>query len=112
MKEKTVIGFIERVKINGHEVLAKVDTGANRNSIDLDLASRLKLGPIVKKSTIISAHGKSFRPVIKAKIVLGGKTINALFNIASRSHLEYKVLIGKSILKLGYLIDPIKECPK
>ncbi len=112
MEDKTIIGFIERVKINGHSVLAKIDTGASRNSIDLDLASRLRLGPIVKKSTIISAHGKSFRPVIKAKIVLGGKKINALFNVTSRSHLEYKVLIGKSILKLGYLIDPVKECPQ
>ncbi len=109
MKQKIVIGLVEKITINGHSVVAKIDTGASRNSIDIDLASQLKLGPIVKKSTIISAHGRSFRPVIRAKISLGGKTINALFNIASRSHLRYKVLIGKSILRLGYLIDPMKE---
>ncbi len=104
--EKTTVGAIEKIKINGSEVLAKIDTGASKSSIDLDLAIKLKLGSILKKHTIISSHGKSIRPVIKAKLEIRGRTINAFFNIVSRSTLRYKVLIGKNILKRGFLIDP------
>ena len=109
MDKKIIIGALEKISINGYEVIAKMDTGASRSSIDVNLALQLKLGPIVKKSTIVSAHGKSIRPVIKAKIKIGGKTINALFNISTRSHLKYRVLIGRSILKMGFLVDPAKE---
>lgn len=108
--EKTVIGALERVKVNGHEVIARIDTGASRSSIDIDLTSKLKLGPTIRKSTIVSAHGSSVRPVIKAKLVLGGKTINGLFNLTARSSLKHRVLIGRSILKkLNFLVDPSKE---
>ncbi|MEK6861879.1 MAG: RimK/LysX family protein [Nanoarchaeota archaeon] len=109
MENKIVVGYLEKVKINGKEVIAKIDSGATRSSIDLDLASELKLGPILKKSIIVSSHGRSVRPVIKAKIEIGGKKINAFFNISSRSHLIYKILIGRNILNKGFLIDPSKS---
>ncbi len=31
------------------------------------------------------------------------------FSIADRAHMKYKVLIGKNILKKGFLIDPSKD---
>ena len=108
MENKSIIGCLEKVRINDHEVLALIDTGATRSSIDLDLASDLKLGPIIKKSIIRSSHGKSVRPVVKAKIEIAGRKINAFFNISARSHMSYKVLIGRNILKKGFLVDPSK----
>jgi len=108
MENKIIIGYLEKIKINGREVVALIDTGATRSSVDIDLASELKLGPIVKKSIIKSSHGKSVRPVVKAKIEIGGKKINAFFNISARSHMSYGVLIGRNILKMGFLVDPSK----
>lgn len=109
MENKTIIGYLEKIKIQGKDVVALIDTGATRSSIDLELASELKLGPIIKKSTIVSSHGKSVRPVIKAKVEIGGKKINAFFNISARTHLSYKVLIGRNILRNRFLVDPTKE---
>lgn len=106
--EKTLVGLTEKIKINDQEYTAVIDTGAARSSIDLDLAIRLRLGPIVRKSTIISAHGKGVRPVIKVHISLAGRNINAFFNVVPRSHMRYRVLIGRNILKRSFLIDPSK----
>ncbi len=62
MEGKTTVGLIEEAIIltNDHKkkkVLVKIDTGASKSSIDLDLASELRLGPIIKTKLIKSAHG-------------------------------------------------------
>ena len=108
MKEKQVLGLIEHVRINNHPVLAKVDTGANYNSISSNLGTKLNLGPVVRKLRIKTSNGYSRRDVVRAKLKIKGKVINALFNIAERSHMSYSVLIGVRTLKKGFLIDPSK----
>ena len=105
---KTVIGLIEKVLVNGHEVEAKVDTGATTSSIDAKLASKLKLGPIVKTSTVRSSHGKRVRVVVEAELQIKDRKIKAHFNITPRRDMKYKVLIGINILKDNFLIDPAK----
>ena len=78
--EKRVIGLIEKVKVIGikeKEVLAKIDTGADTSSIDINLASELQLGPILDTKKIISSEGKSLRPVIKVTIVIEKRKIKA-----------------------------------
>lgn len=110
--EKHIIGLTEKIKINGKPVLARIDTGATTNSICVDLASELKLGPIVKTSTILSSsNGREVRPVVKASLEIGGRKFNASFNISNRAHMRYRVLIGQKILKKGFLIDPSKKEP-
>lgn len=106
--QKPIIGLIEPVKIKGKEVLAKIDTGADKNSIDSGLAGELKLGPIVKTIRIKSSHGSSIRPVIQAEIQIKNKKIKTTFNVTTRKHMKYKILIGKKILN-GFLIDPEKD---
>ena len=106
--EKIILGLTEKVKINGKEVLAKIDTGASRNSIDMNLATELNLGPIVRVSKIRSVHGRTTRPVVQAKLEIKGKKFKALFNLISRSRMKYKVLIGRRILKQGFLVDASK----
>jgi len=111
--KKTVVGLTEKVTIRGRAmektVLAKVDTGATKNSIDSRLAAELSLGPVVGTKLVKSAHGNSVRPIIKAEIVLAGKEMTTRFSLADRSHLKYKVLIGQNALKgRGFLIDPSK----
>lgn len=106
--QKKIIGLIEKIKIKNQEVLAKMDTGADRNSIDSTLAAELKLGPIVKTTKVKSSHGSSLRPVIKTEIEIKGKKIKTTFSLTTRKHMKYRVLIGKKTLK-GFLIDPEKE---
>ena len=109
---KTIIGLAEKVNIQHHggrkNVIAKVDTGATKSSIDTNLAAELKLGPVIKSKLIKSAHGSKLRPIIEATIELAGKKIKSEFTLADRAHMKYRILIGQNILKDGFLIDPTK----
>ncbi|MBW2989778.1 RimK/LysX family protein [Candidatus Woesearchaeota archaeon] len=107
---KTVIGLVESSTILAKDnvkktIMAKIDTGASKSSIDVNLASQLKLGPIIKSKLVKSASGNKLRPVIESTIELAGKRIKAEFTLADRWHMKYRVLIGQNILKHGYLID-------
>lgn len=112
MARKIIVGLTEKVKFETKDgkktVMAKIDTGASKSSLDLNLASELKLGPVIKSKIIKSAHGTRLRPVVKATIELAGKKIKKQFTLADRSHLKYRVLIGVNVLKKGFLVDPSK----
>ena len=109
-KGKTIIGLTEKITLNGsngrQEMIARIDTGATKSSIDLALTSKAGLGPVVDSRLVKSAHGIKLRPVIQAEIVLGGKTIKAKFTLADRQHMKFPILIGQNILKKGFLVDP------
>ena len=105
---KEIIGVVEKVSINGKELLAKIDTGATRNSIDFKLASELKLGPIIKTVKIKNSNGKQVRPVVEAEIVVKDKKMKTFFNLSNRRDMKYSVLIGKETIK-DFLVDPGKD---
>ncbi|MBN2112013.1 ATP-dependent zinc protease [Candidatus Woesearchaeota archaeon] len=111
--ERLVIGLSEPITLIGlkgkKKVIAKVDTGADKSSIDLNLAAELQLGPVVKISLIKSASGNRKRPIIGSDVIFAGREMKVHFSIADRSHMKYKVLIGKNILKKGFLIDPSRD---
>ena len=111
LKDKIIVGVIEKVVLlsrdgQNKEVEAKIDTGASKSSIDLQLASKLKLGPVITSRMVKSAHGNKLRPVIEAEIILAGKKMKSEFTLADRSHMRYNVLIGVNTLKHGFLVDP------
>jgi len=106
--KKITVGIVEDVEIKGKKFKARIDTGAYRSSIDIDLAKKLGLGPVFKKVNVRSASGKSQREVIKAKVSIKGQEMEASFSIINREHMDYKVLIGRNILKRGFLIDATK----
>jgi len=111
---KIVIGLTEPIVIfstsEGKKTIsAKIDTGASKSSLDVNLASQLKLGPIIKSKLVKSASGNKLRPVIEAEIELAGKRFKEEFTLADRWHMKYRVLIGQNILKHGYLIDPSRS---
>ena len=112
-KNKTIIGLTEEVQLfsaNGRSktLIAKVDTGASRSSLDINLASELNLGPIIKSKMIKSAHGNRLRPIIEAELKIAGKKIKSEFTLADRTHMKYGMLIGVNILKHDFLVDPSK----
>lgn len=111
---KVIIGLIEVVGFignngNNQDVKAKIDSGATRSSIDIKLASKLNLGPVIKSKMVRSAHGNKLRPIIETEIKLAGKKIKSEFTLADRTHMKYSVLIGVNTLKNDYLIDPSKK---
>ena len=113
MPKRPVLGLTEKVIIIGPEkrktVVARIDTGATKSSIDVALAAELKLGPVISKKLVKSASGTIMRPIIKSKLIISRKTMNEEFTLAERSHLKYPVLIGQNILKKEkFIIDPSK----
>ena len=108
---KTIIGLTEEVRIIGERskrVVARIDTGATRSSIDVGLAKELGIGPLIRTVKVKSATGSSVRGIVKAKIIIAGRKIRASFNLADRTHMKYRVLVGQNILKKGFLIDTTK----
>jgi len=110
---KKVIGSVETVKLKGkHKILeveARMDTGASKNSIDTALVKELGLGPVLHIRKINSAHGSSLRPVIDVDVVLHGKRLKSHFTVTDRTHMKYKVLIGRNLLREGFLVDSSRE---
>ena len=111
---KIIIGLTEKIGLvsnNGgnKKVVAKIDTGATKSSMDIKLASKLNLGPVIKSKVVKSVHGHKLRPVIEAEILLAGKKIKSEFTLADRGNMKYNVLVGVNILKYGFLVDPSKK---
>lgn len=110
--DKTIVGLTERVTLFGDstkEVIARVDTGATKSSIDTSLAKELNLGPVLESKLVKTAHGNKLRPIIKARIRVKDQIIEAKFTLSDRHHMKYRVLIGQNILKNGFLVDPSKK---
>lgn len=113
MAKKTIVGTKARVTIIGPKkkrtLLARIDTGAAKSSVDKKLAKELGLGPVIKYKTIKSAHGTKKRGMIMARVRIANRTFKVFFTLADRKHMKYSVLIGRNILKRGFLIDPSKR---
>jgi len=110
--DRKILKTVEPIKVHGGngrkvEMLAKVDTGAARSSIDEDIAKSLGLldsDNIVFYRTYRSSLGREKkRPVVSVTFNLNGQKIMTEVNVADRSKLETKFLLGKRDLK-GFLI--------
>lgn len=108
-----ILGFHEYIYMispTGKEkrIKARIDTGATKSSIDINLAAQLNLGPVVGIRKVRNSMGESNRPIIKASVRINGRRIRASFTINDRSGLNYPVLIGQNILRMGFVVDPQK----
>jgi len=108
-KSSSVLSVIENVTFNTQSgaltIPAKIDTGAFRTSIDEKLNKELGFSIHSKKVTVRSASGITYRPTSKIRYKLNGKQITSIANIVDRSHMQYKMIIGRKDLK-GYLVNP------
>ena len=108
-QQKTKVKFKEKVTFYGKKknitVLARIDTGAKRCSIDKKLADKIGVGKIRTYKTVRSALGKTTRPLVKIKLKLKGKAFYSYCTLADRSRLKYPALIGRNVLRQGFVIE-------
>ena len=108
MVKREIIGLTEEVTIKNKKIIARIDTGARRCSIDRELAKELKLGPVIDERQYRSAAGHTKRPVVREDIHIDNTKITVLLNISDRRRMKYRLLIGREALRKGnFLIDPL-----
>src|SRR5256885_16054828 len=96
VEEVTVVGPKGRV-----HVLARIDTGAARTSLDTDLAARAGLGPVFDRVRVraAAAHEPEERDVVDARVVIAGREFDVAVAIADRKDMRYHMIVGMDILR-------------
>ena len=91
------------------QVLAKIDTGADRTSIDSELAEALGLElENARTVTVTSATGEEERSLVKVEIGLAGQTFESTVSVNDRSGLSTAMILGKSDLS-GFLVSTAQD---
>lgn len=87
------------------EVVAKVDTGADRTSIDDDLARELGLDlDNAETVRVRSSLGVGERPLVKIRVQLAGRTLETEVSVQEREDLSTPMILGRTDLD-GFLVD-------
>ena len=138
---KSVIGETAWIKIGDvpFPLLSRIDTGARITSIhatdisiekgsatpkdnigkqitfttiNRDGTTHTLTTPIVKVSTVKNSQGTEQRYVVE--LLLSWQTIEKKIevNLRDRSHMSYKLLIGRNFLSTDFLVDVDREAPK
>lgn len=112
VKRKKIIGLVELVRIKGKKGIvskkALFDTGATRTSLDVKLAAKAGVGPIISSVKVKSAsspRGYSRRAIAEAVIIVKGKSIKTGVNIEDRESLPYSIIVGRDIIHNNFVID-------
>ncbi len=121
------LGWVEPVCVSGlaHPILAKLDTGADRSSIDarrveqVDHSGRPHLrfrvaaadGPLLERPAAGSVRvRRASSPTVERRIVhlelwLAGQRVEAEVSLADREGLDYPLLIGRDVLAGRFFVD-------
>lgn len=92
-----------------HHIVAKVDTGAYRTTIDEALVKQYGLHTVVlEHKAVRGALGQQTRPVVQVTMKLRDRTLKTEAFSVDRSHMNYPAIIGRRDLK-GFLVDPTKN---
>lgn len=110
---RKTIGLTEEVEVvsifgDRVKVAAKVDTGADRSSIDIGLAEELGLlhdDNVLYETYYRSALGRRKRKVVGLTYYMAGKKIKTTASVTNRKRMRYDMLIGRNDLD-GYVIMP------
>lgn len=95
------------------EVIAKIDTGAWRSSIDKEFAEKnglLQKDNILWTRVVKSSLGSEERPVINLSFFLAGRKIDTIASVANRKGLKKIFIIGRRDLQ-GFLVK-VEEITK
>jgi hypothetical protein len=126
-KSKTVIGAVEEVVLFpwGVKLPARIDTGTDLSSLDVrDLTIKKKVAqfklpekygntlislPVIRYSNVRSADSRERRPVVEIELCLGSRRMRVQANLTDRSHLEYRLIVGRNVLRQGFIVDCCQE---
>jgi len=108
--DKPVVHSKEEIVLIGKKnkkarLVAKVDTGAYRTSIDHSIADKISLGKPIGKKYVKSALGKEERDIYEVTMILSRKKIKTEVFLSDRAHMKYDAIIGRRDLK-NFLVDP------
>jgi hypothetical protein len=109
------LGLTEQVDIIGEiaetSVIAKVDTGADRTSIDSEIASIV--GATRTGESYVTRYptgGSRERELIRVNVRIRGEVYDIEAVLDQRSNMNFRVVIGKDVLTSGrFVIVPFKE---
>lgn len=109
-----IVGLVEKIRIIGKrkvKTMALFDTGARTTSVDIKLAAKAQLGPVVRTIRVKSASvkGNVKRPVVEAVIEIKRQRFNTHVNLQDRSHMTFPVIIGRDILAGNFLVHAKKN---
>src|SRR5205809_3585368 len=114
-QERPTIGVVEEVTLRGSKgdirVLARIDTGAARTSLDTDLALRAGLGPVFDRVRVraAAADEPEERDVVDAKILIAGREFDVAVAVTDRKDMRNHMIVGMDALReAGLLVDPSK----
>lgn len=126
--EKSVLGHIEKVRINGDDrhFPARLDTGAQRSSLhardiekferdgeqwvrfvfdDHDGGTHDIESPLIEQTEVRQAGGATTRYVVSLPLCIGGQEKNTEFTLADRSAMTYPMLVGRNFLSEHVLVS-------
>lgn len=122
-EDRIPVGVVEEVVLLpwAVHIEARIDTGAASTSLDArelvvkddvvefklpDKYGGLKITlPVTAWRTIRSAGNRQRRPVVEMDICLGPRLVHARVNLNDRSRMKYPMILGRSVLKEGYVVD-------
>ena len=115
-KEKKIVGLVEQVTIIGKKgritKTALLDTGATRTSVDVRIAAKAGIGPIIScvqiKNATANSEGSIRRPIAECKIKMKGIVVKTGVNVVDRSGLSYPILIGRDVIHKNFIVDVSK----
>lgn len=63
--------------------------------------------PVVKERKVKNPGGRAeLRPVIRTKLIIAGKEIDALINLTTRDEMTFRMLLGRRTIRKHFLVDP------
>ncbi len=113
------------------EIKAKVDTGADNSSLhafnverferdgvdmvrfDVHVRQRKRkpsvscVAEVALERKVKNPGGRSeLRPVIRTRLIVAGKEIEALVNLTTRDEMTFRLLLGRRTVRRHFLVDP------
>lgn len=114
--ERKAIAVVEEVTVIGPKgripVLARIDTGASRTTLDTELAARAGLGPVLKRvrTRASAADEPEERDVVAAKVIIAGQEFDVSVAVTDRKDMRYHMIVGMDILRhSGFFVDPSRR---
>jgi len=126
--------WVEMPEFDVIEVKAKVDTGADNSSLhafNIEPFSkagiphvRFEIHPrqrkskpsisceaeVVKERTVKNPGGRTeLRPVIRTRLKVAGREIDALINLTTRDEMTFRMLLGRRSVRKDFLVDPARS---